>query len=519
VTEEGLPAEHGSEPGGLQRRAARGLTWTMVHTWGGQALSLVVFVILARLLAPPDFGLVALAAVFVALAQLVVDQGLGDALIQRREITQRQIDTAFWVAIATGFLLMVAAFLLAAPIAGALQEPDLAPILQVLSVTFVLSALASIPIALLTRELAFRPLAIRAVVSIVGGGVVGIAMAVLGFGAWALVWQQVAAAVLSVITLWSVTPWRPRLAVSRSDFAELFAFGARVVGSDILGFVSRNADNFLIGAFLGTSPLGIYAIGYRILDVSQRLLINVARKITFPVFSRLQHDPARLARAYLRVTRASAVLIVPGYVGLALVAPELTVLVFGRTWAESGPVAAILFLSGPVLAVQAFSGSLLYAAGHPEVVLRFRVITTVANVIGFVVALPFGILAVAGAFTIRCYLFLPLLMAWTRTHAGVGIRAYLAEVRSTVLASLAMTVAVVAVKLLAGDGFGLGALLAVEVAAGAVAFLATLWLVEPSLLREVWAVAEQALPGVAHVQRRITRSNQPDAPAPPGGRT
>ena len=518
MTEAGLPEEHGSEPGGLQRRTARGLTWTMIQTWGGQALSLVVFVILARLLTPSDFGLVALAAVFVALAQLVVDQGLGDALIQRREITQRQIDTAFWVAVATGLVLAAGMALLAGPIASFLREPELSPILQVLSLTFILSALASIPIALLTRALAFRLLAIRAVLSIVGGGIVGIGMALTGFGAWALVGQQVTQALLSVITLWSVTPWKPRAEFSRADFSVLFPFGVKVLGSDILGFVSRNADNFLIGAYLGTGPLGFYAVGYRILDVSQRLLINVARKITFPVFSRLQHDSSRMARAYLRVTRVAAVLIIPAYIGLALVSPELTVFVFGPTWAESGPVAAILFLSGPVLALQAFSGSLLYAAGHPGVVLRFRVITTIAVVIGFVIALPFGIVAVAAAFTARCYLFLPLLLVWTRRYGGVGVRATLGEVRSTTLATIAMSVAVSAVKLLAGDVLGPGGLLLVEVTVGAATFIAALWLIERGLLLETWALAEQAIPGLARIQRRLTRS-QPDAQPRPGGRS
>ena len=490
----------------------------MVHTWGGQALSLVVFIVLARLLVPEDFGLVALAMVFVALAQLVVDQGLGDALIQRREITADHVDTAFWVAVATGILLTVATILLAAPIAAAVGEPELASILQVLSITFVLSAFTSIPIALLSRELAFRLLAIRAVASIVGGGVVGIGMALAGLGAWSLVGQQVAAAVLSVMTLWAATPWRPRLHVARAEFNELFSFGVRVVGSDILGFVSRNADNLLIGVFLGPVPLGIYAVGYRILDTSQRMLINVARKVIFPAFARLQHDEARMARAYLRVTRSGSALIVPAYVGLAIVAPELTVLLFGATWTESGPVASILFLSGPVLGAQAFSGSLLYAAGHPEVVLRFRVITTVANVLGFVVALPFGILAVAAAFTVRAYVLLPLLLMWTRQHAMVGIAEYLAQVRGTAVATLAMAAVVVAVKLLVADRLGWAALLAFEVAAGAAALFVALWLVDRGLLGELWEVLGQAVPGIARGRRRLVRLQRPDVPTPPCGR-
>jgi O-antigen/teichoic acid export membrane protein len=516
VTEAGPPAEPGGEPGGLQRRVARGLTWTVIHTWGGQALSLVVFVILARLLTPADFGLVALAAVFVALAQLIVDQGLGDAIVQRREVTPSHVDTAFWVALATGAVLTVVAYLLAAPIGAAVSQPELVPVLQVLSVTFVLSALTSIPIALLTRQLAFRLLAIRAIVAIVVGGVVGIGMALAGAGVWALVGQQLASAAISVVLLWAVTDWRPGLRASRQEFGELFGFGIRVVGSDILGFISRNADNFLIGVFLGTIPLGIYAVGYRILDTSQRLLINVARKITFPAFSRLQHDPERMRRAYLRSTRAASVLIVPGYVGLALVAPELVLTLFGSQWREAGPVAAILFAGGPVLGLQAFSGSLLYAAGRPDVVLRFRVITTVANVAGFAAAVSFGIGAVALAFTLRGYLLLPLLLAWTRRATGVTAADHARAVRGTLLATAVMAAVLLLLKLAVGDRLVPAALLATEVVVGGLSVLATLWLVERQLLDDLLTVAGHAVPGLGRIlpgPRGEARGGDPPAAA------
>ncbi len=330
------PAAHGSQRGGLQKRVARGLTWTMLDIWGRQLLNLVVFLILARLLTPEDFGIVALATVFVAFAQLVVDQGLGDALIQRKEVTRSHVDTAFWVALATGLLLTVLGLVLAGPIAGLLKEPDLAPILQVLSLTFVLSAMNSIQIALLRRELAFRSLALRSIVAAAGGGVVGIVMAVNGFGAWALVGQLVATPVLSVLTLLRVSPWRPRLHASRQEFRELFSFGINIMGSDVLNYISRNTDNLLIGVVRGTRDLGFYAVGYRILEVSQTALIQVSRKVTFPAFSRLQDDHERMRRGYFRVTRAAAVIILPGYIGLSLVGRELTIVLFGQRWAVCG---------------------------------------------------------------------------------------------------------------------------------------------------------------------------------------
>ena len=500
VSEPWLPAEHGSEQRDLQRRVARGLTWTIVDTWGSQALNLGIFVVLARLLTPVDFGLVALAAVFVALAQLLVDQGLGDALIQRPQVTRSHIDTAFWVAVVTGTLLMVSGLLLAEPIAGTLHEPELAPILRVLALSFVLSALASIPAALLRRELAFRRLAMRAILAAGVGGVVSVAMAIGGFGAWALVGQQVAAAAVSVIVLWGVTPWRPGWRISLRHFGELFSFGAHIVGSDLLNFLSRNVDNLLIGVVLGPVQLGLYAIGYRILTVTQTMLVTVAVRITFPAFARLQHDPERMRRAYFRVSRAGSLVILPGYVGLALVAPELTVAVFGERWIESGAVAAILFLIGPVLTIQAFSGSLLNATGHPNVLFRFRLISSVVNVLGFLIAVPFGIHAVAAAFVVRAYLLLPLIMWWVRVYVGIGAREYLAQLRGVAAATAVMVVCVLSVKLLLGDQPRL-VLLGVEVVIGLLACAASLWLLDRRLLSEASSLLREVLPGSGRSSR------------------
>jgi O-antigen/teichoic acid export membrane protein len=365
-------------------------------------------------------------------------------------------------------------------------------------------ALNSVQMALLRREMRFRSLAIRKILAVAVGGVVGIGMAIGGYGAWALVGQQLAAGAISVVALWTVSPWRPGLQASRADFGPLFRFGIHVVGGDLLNFLSRNTDRLLIGAFLGTPALGFYAVAYRILDTSQVLLVNAARKLAFPVFSRLQHDPERMRRAYSRVTRALSVIILPGYVGLALVAQEAVVVIFGQRWTQSGPVAAVLFLIGPVLTVQLFSGSLMNAVGHPEVTFRIRLITTVVNIVGFLVAvILFGsIIAVAAAFVLRGYLVMPLIMVWLRKYAGIPLAAHLGELRSPALATVVMAVAVVAVKL-ALPGLGQAALLAIEVAVGIVVFLGALLLIERALLADVMTLFLQAAPGGEAVARRL----------------
>jgi O-antigen/teichoic acid export membrane protein len=496
-----LPAEHGTDNSALRGKVTRGLTWTIIDQWGRLALNLVVFIVIARLVAPSDIGLVALAAVFTSFAQIFVDQGLADALVQRRGVTRAHIDTAFWVSLATGTILALVGILVAHPLAALFGEPELGPILQVLSLTVVLFALSSTQMALLRRELAFRSLALRGLFAIGGGSVVGIGMAATGWGAWALVGQQITVGVLSVAALWTVSPWRPTLEVSPQHFRQLFSFGINVVGSDILAWLSRRTDNLLIGFFLGPLALGLYTVAYRILEAGSALLIGIARKLAFPTFSRLQHDPERMRRAYLRVTRTSSAVVMPGFIGLALTAPELITVLFGSEWVEAGPVASVLFLIGVVYTVTAFSAALLNAAGRPDVVLRFRLVTTVFNVVGFAVAVQFGILAVAAAYVIRGYVLMPLNLHWLRKYAGIQPRDFLWQLRGVTAATAVMAVAILVVKFVLEGAVPMPVLLLAEFVAGATAFLLALWMVERSLVREMFRLSLDVLPS----RRRLRR--------------
>ena len=507
MRQEWLPAEHGTDNRNLRRRVERGLIWAIADSWGRQLLALAVFIVIARLVSQADVGLVALAAVFVTFAQIFVDQGLSDALVQRRALSRAHIDTAFWISMGVSIVLAAAGVLLAIPISTLVGEPQLQPILQVLSISFVLTALSSVQMALLRRELAFRSLALRTLLATVGGGVVGIALALLGYGAWALVGQALAQSLFSVAALWRVSPWRPGLSVSGQHFRELFAFSRNVVASDVVGFLSRNTDNFLIGAFIGTAPLGIYAVGYRILDATSAVLLGMTRRIGFPALSRLQHDRPRMQRAFYRLSRMSGVIIIPGYVGMALVAQELVVVLFGQRWQSSGPVAAVLFLAGPVIGLQSVFVALLNAAGQPGVVFRLRLISTIGNVIGFVIAVAifFDILAVAAAFVLRAYLVMPLYFFWGRRHAGVSAREFILQLRGIIGATAAMSLVVLAVKHTLGATLGPATLLAVEVLAGAITFALALLFLERPLVSELRETAGNALPGAGRARRRLRR--------------
>ncbi|HUG49090.1 MAG TPA: lipopolysaccharide biosynthesis protein [Candidatus Limnocylindria bacterium] len=497
------PADHGSDSANLRRRTARATRWALIDNWGRQLLQLLVFVILARLLPPQDFGLVALAMVFVMLASLFVDQGMGDAIIQRRVLEREHLDSAFWAALSMGAVLTAGGVVLAIPIATLLGEPRLQPVLQALSLAFLLTAVSAVPMGILRREMRFRSLALRTMFSIVGGGAAGVFLALAGYGVWALVVQQLLTAVLSAVALMVASPWRPRPNFSRRHFRDLFGYGANIVGGDLLGYFTRYSDNLLIGAVLGTPALGHYAIAYRILDAGNHLLHGIARKVAFPALSRLQHEPTRLQAAYFRITRVTAGVVLPAYVGMALVAPELIRAVFGGKWDEAVPVAAVLFLVGPALAVQGFGVTLLSVVGRPDIALRLRLVNTITAVTGFALAVSFGIVAVAAAFVVRGYLMVPLQLFFQRRYAGIPTRAYLSRLRGTVAATVLMAGAVLAAKWLMHPRVDNVVLLLVEFGVGAAAYVGALYVLDRALLHQLIEFVTQALPGGERAQQRF----------------
>jgi O-antigen/teichoic acid export membrane protein len=438
-------------PGSLGRAAVRGLAWTTLRSVSSRLVGSVVFVILARLLDPKSFGLVALASVFVVLLSLLVESGFGEAVIQRKELTRSDLDTAFWVNNATGVglaLLMTAS----ADLLGALfDQPELAPVLRALSPVLVFAALASVPQALLRRELRFRELAFRGFAATVAGGAVGVAMALAGLGVWSLVGQILANVVVGTAMLWLACSWRPGRAVSRSSFVELFHFGANILGERVAYFTSRRSDDFLIGLVLGPVALGLYTAAYRILLLMSEVMIWTIDGVAFPLFSRLQGDGERTKRGFYAVTQLSSAVAVPAFLTFAVLAPDVTSVVFGPQWTGAIPVMRILALVGIPHAVTHWHKAIVNAAGRPNLSLRFAVLTGAVNVVGFVLVVRWGILAVATSYVACGYLLAPV-SVWLVTRVlDIEVKTYLRLFVAPVASGLVMLLSLIAAKAALAD--------------------------------------------------------------------
>ncbi len=483
----------GDGPGtrsGVSRAALRGAAWMGFATWVNQAVALAAFIVLGRLLSPDDFGLVAAASVVLWLLRVLVDQGFGQVLVQRADLTAAHVDTAFWTALATGVAIAVLTAATAPLVADLYSLPQLTGVLQALSLVFVFVAFDSTQSALLTREMKFRVQAMRRLGASLVSGAVAIGLAVAGAGVWALVAQTLAYEGLLVVLLWSLVSWRPRRRFSRVEFKELFGFGMRTTLIKVLTNIGAYADNLLIGIVVGAVALGYYVVGFRVVVVINTLIALALTQVVLSAFSRLQHDREALNGALYRATKLTAAISLPVYAGLALVAHPLTVFVFGQKWAPSAPVMQALTLAGFVQCQLIFTTQYAIALGRVGNELRWTAILIGAQLIGFAVAVQIGITAVALSLGLVLVVAWPIRLGRLRAWGGLRYRDYFRSFPALLVATLAMAGVVLGAQALTGDDGRLWQL-SLQIGAGAITYAGALWLVAREELYEMVAWARQ----------------------------
>ncbi len=491
----GPPTSVGPSPTPAERtlggRAVSGMIWSLVEQWGSQVLASAVFVVLARLVAPKAFGLVALAGVFVAFANVFLGQGFAQAVIAQRPLRKDHVDTAFWTNTALGATL-AAVGIGCAPLVAHLQgDGDIRPVLQALSLNFLLGALGGIPEAMLQRDLQFRSLSVRTLISNVVADVLGVTLAVAGAGVWALVAQTVAQTALDSLILWVVSPRRPGLQVTRAALRDMRNFGLNVTGLNVLNLLNRQSDNFLVGVYLGPVKLGFYSVAYQILSLFETSFIGTIQVVMFPVFASVSDDRKRLNRAFEMASRATAIIAFPAFVGLALVSRQMIPLVFGDKWTSAVPVAQVLAFIGIVHAMSQFNGQVCKAVGRVGIVVRFTALNTVVNVAGFFVAVHFGIFWVAVAYVARGYLLYPLSILMVHTALNHDVARHLRGFLAPITATAAMAGAVGAFEY-GSTTWAPWPRLVLTVLVGLVVYLPVLWLLAGRELRTLAASLRDA---------------------------
>ena len=374
------------------RKIVAGLGWVSGASYLNRAFGFITTLILARLLAPDQFGAVAVGAMMVDILKIFRDMGLGQALIYRKEESSLANDTALTMILGMNIGLFALALLAAPFVAGFFADPSLTPVLIVMSVNLIPIGLRAVPDALIRREGRFDKLAVPEVVPVLFSSILGIVLAATGYGVWSLVARTLGATVLAAVLIWYFTDYRPRLRFDRAIARELFQYGKFVVGATLLNVALLNIDKAFVGRFGGLGDLGIYTMAWVIASIPVVEFGHLLCKVAFPVFCRVNRDPEQLQRIFLASHTYNALIVAPLGIGLALFGPDLVRLMLGDKWGGIGGALSLLALASFVRAASALLHELLRATGQVRVVQTFTFARLVALAVLGIPALKFGAL-------------------------------------------------------------------------------------------------------------------------------
>ena len=481
----------------LGTRTLRGMLWAYGSYVGGRLLVLVSTAILARLLDPADFGLVALALVFTALLESVSDLGVGQALVVVRGDDEHVLDRAdtafsFSLALGAGLTGLTAAI---APLAAAFfDQPQLTALLAVLGTNFLLRALGATHYALCQKRLDFRSRTVAEFADVVIRGLTGIVLALAGAGAWSLVIGYIVGTAALSATLWAMIPWRPKLRLRRAHVRELVGFGGTVSAISVIGAVIANVDYAFIGRVLGPALLGLYTLGFRLPDLIVVNLSIVAGQVLFPAFAAV--EPAALGNAFLISLRYTLMVALPCSVLLVGLAEPLTLGAFGEQWRDSVAPMQVLTLYALGVAIGIPAGSAYKATGRVGVLLKLAIPRGAMLVAAIALFVDRGIVAVAACQAAVAALFAAIGIALATRLLEVGVPRVWSAAWPSLASAAAMLVVVLPVVATVGSPW-----LALVIAgppAGA-AYLAALWLLDrESVVRlRATALARRPAPAAA----------------------
>jgi O-antigen/teichoic acid export membrane protein len=473
----------------LVRAGILGMLWSNAAFYGGKLMVFISTVLLARLLIEEDFGVAGYALIAISLLEVLNNLGVGQALIYEREDAEAA-STGFWLALGFGLLLFGLCWVLA-PLVGAFFNDERAvPVTRALGLTLPITALGVVHEALLSKRLAFRRKFLPDFAQAISKGVISVALALMGFGAWSLVLGQIGGKLVGVIGYWWVLPWRPQLRFARTQARGLLSYGLSIVALNLLAITLLNIDYLLIGRYLGAAALGVYTLAFRLPDLLIVQLCFVISTAIFPVYARMRDEPGALARGFVATTRYVALVTVPLGLGLALVSRPFVLTIFGERWAEASGVMAAISLYALCAALAYQAGDVYKAQGRTTLLTGLVLVrgAILVPTLWWAATGPATITAVAWSYAGATLLSNAFLLVITSRTLAVPLRVLGDAIAPALLAGSVMSVSVVGILWLTA-GAPPAAQLAASVVTGAVVYTGALWL----LWREVVVQARDQL--------------------------
>lgn len=477
------PASSSHEIG---QKVAQNAGWNYLSFGLSKALNLIVVSILAHLLTPNHFGLVALATLAIEYLSILSDFGLGAALVQRRENIDDASNIAFTFNLLIGVFLTGLVLAIAPYVAMFFHEPSLISILRWLGFTFVISSIGSVHKALLQRDLRFGKKLVPELGNTLVKGGLSIALALSGYGSWSLVFGQLAGVSTSVLLLWLVVSWKPRLQIKSDITSQLFKYGLSIMTVSASTILADSFDYVLIGRFFNATALGIYTLAYRLPDLLIINTLSVLAAVFFPAFSSIQNQQDVLRKSFLSTTKYVQLLVTPLCLGIFVAADPIIRVIFGEQWLASIPIMQILSMYALVLSIGFHVGDIYKAIGRPDILLKLAIPILIVRLTSLWIGSQYSLTGIAIGHLIAAIIEVILRAIVTIKVLRVSLREMLNQL-TAFIGGIALLVFSVPVLYFTQDTLPLLRLISIVVA-GAVGYIGATWFLERDAILNVIGV-------------------------------
>jgi len=422
----------------LKSKAISGVAWNTIERFSVQGIQFIIQIILARILTPEDYGVVAMLAIFLAVSQSIIDSGFTSALVQKIDRTEVDYATVFYFNIGISVILFFILFFSAPLIAEFYKTPILSSVTKVVAINLIINAFSIVPKAKFTVLIDFKSQAKVAIVAIIISGAVGIWMASIGFGVWALVFQSLLNNVLNSILLWILSRWFPLRIFSFDSFKKLFFFGSKLLISGLIDTIFRNIYTLVIGRKFSTQEVGYYSRADQFAQFPSANMTNIIWKVAMTVMCKEQNNEIVLKSIFRKFLRLSAYIVFPLMIGFAVLAEPLIVLILTEKWLSSVRFLQILCLAYVWYPIHVINLSILQAKGRSDIFLWIEILKKIMCIIVLIFTLSFGIMAICIGIAATSFLSLFINLYYTKKIIGIGHWQQFREIIPSVLMSFVM---------------------------------------------------------------------------------
>lgn len=473
----------------LKEAAASGVRWSSVSKIGRQILQFITTIILARLLSPFDFGLMGMALVITGFLDLLKDLGTTSAVIRQKNPSEEFLSSVYWMNISIGLVFTIVLYLSSVWVGALYHEGKVIPVLRFISFAFLISSIGSLHQTLLEKDLCFKKLAQLEIFSMLVASLVGIIFALNGYGVMSLAYQSLTGSIVMTLLLWCTSQWRPKWIFHWRQIKSVGRYSANLTGFNVFNYFARNADNLLIGCFLGAQALGWYQLAYRIMFYPLQSVSDVVGRVIFPLYSHVQDDPIAFRRVYLKVVGTIAFVTFPLMTGIMAVSKTFIMTVFGVQWTIVASLIMILAPIGMVQSVGTTVGAIYLAKGRTDWMFRWGVGVGILVIISFVIGLHWGVVGVAAAYAIISLAVAYPNLAIPFSLIELKFTDFIKALSKPFVLSLSMVLVVQSVKMLLPQDLTSACVLIILVSVGVLVYVMGSWMVNRGHVHDLLSLA------------------------------